>query len=327
MNKFIGYIQVACCCLWLCTSCIREDSNRDCGAYVRFVYDYNLEYIDLFHKQATRMNLYVFDENGIYVSELKDESGAFEQGYLMPLPDSFSGKKYTFVAWSGLYGESYDKSPLTPGVSTLHDLEVSISQLQTRSSGGVVSRELHPLWHGKLDEVTPKFNNSVTTVSLLKNTNTFRVLMQMLDDSPVNVDNYDFRILSANGRCNHANELLGDEQADRVEYAAYHTANDPETGAIAELNTLRLMCEKENRLVITQKTGGKVILDIPLNKYLNALRLEQYSDLPLQEYLDRADKHNIILLFKGMDADGNFISVDIQINGWMAREQDITEYL
>jgi len=45
-----------------------------------------------------------------------------------------------------------------------------------------------------------------------------------------------------------------------------------------------------------------VILDIPLNKYLNALRLQQYADIPLQEYLDRADKHGIILFFKGMDA-------------------------
>ena len=64
MNRFIGYIQVACCCLLLCASCVRDGMDEDCNSYVRFVYDYNLEYIDLFHKQATKMNLYVFDEKG-----------------------------------------------------------------------------------------------------------------------------------------------------------------------------------------------------------------------------------------------------------------------
>ena len=166
-------------------------------------------------------------------------------------------------------------------------------------------------------------NNDITTVSLLKNTKKFRIIMQMLDDSSIHVDDYDFRIISPNGRYNHENGLLGDETDEKVEYTAYHTEDDPETGAIAELNTLRLMTDTENRLVITHKSSGNVILDIPLNKYLNALRLQQYADIPLQEYLDRADKHGIILFFKGMDGNGNYISVDVQINGWLIRKQEV----
>ena len=103
MNRFIGYIQVACCCLLLCASCVRDGMDEDCNSYVRFVYDYNLEYIDLFHKQATKMNLYVFDEKGVFVTELKEESGAFAPDYLMTLPGAMAGRRYIFVAWSGLY--------------------------------------------------------------------------------------------------------------------------------------------------------------------------------------------------------------------------------
>ena len=147
--------------------------------------------------------------------------------------------------------------------------------------------------------------------------------MHMLDDSIIDVDDYDIRIVSPNGRYDHENGLLGDETDEKVEYTTYHTENDSETGAIAELNTLRLLTDKENRLVITHKPSGNVILDISLNKYLNALRLQQYSDLPLQEYLDRADKHGIILFFKGMDSNGNYISVDVQINGWLIRKQEV----
>ena len=91
MNRFIGYIQVACCCLLLCASCVRDGMDEDCNSYVRFVYDYNLEYIDLFHKQATKMNLYVFDEKGVFVTELKEESGAFAPDYLMTLPGAMAG--------------------------------------------------------------------------------------------------------------------------------------------------------------------------------------------------------------------------------------------
>lgn len=323
MRKFIGYVQIACCCLLLCTSCIKDGMDEDCNSYIRFVYDYNLEYIDLFHKQATKMNLYVFDENGRYVTELKEESGSFKQGYLMPLPESMRGKKYIAVAWSGLYGESYDNTSLIPGVSGLEDLEVSVNHLKTRAGSGTVDRELHPLWHGKQTELAPRYNNDVTTVSLLKNTNKFRIVMQRLDDDGIDVNDYDFRIVSPNGRYNHENGLLGDERDGQITYTAYYTENDPETGAIAEMNSLRLMTDKENRLIITHKTSGNVLLDISLNKYLNALRLQQYADIPLQEYLDRCDKYGIILFFKGLDGEGNYISADIEINGWMVREQEI----
>lgn len=325
MNRFIGYIQVACFCLLLCASCVRDGIDEDCNSYVRFVYDYNLEYVDLFHKQATKMNLYVFDENGVYVTELKEESGAFAPDYLMPLPESFRGKKFIVVAWSGLYDQSYDKELLTPGASTLQDMEVRVNNLKTRSGKGTVDRELHPLWHGKHTEIKPLYNNDITTVSLMKNTNTFRIVMQMLDDASIDVNDYDFRIISPNGRYNHGNELQNDEETEKVEYTVYHTENDDETGAIVELNTLRLMTVKDNRLVITHKSTGKSILDIPLNKYLNALRLEQYSGLSLQEYLDRSDKYGIVLFFKGMDSEGNYISVDMQINGWLIREQNVED--
>lgn len=323
MRKFIGYVQTACCCLLLCTSCIKDGIDEDCNSYIRFVYDYNLEYIDLFHKQATKMNLYVFDENGRYVTELKEESGSFEQGYLMPLPESMRGQKYIAVAWSGLYDESYDRTSLKPGVSTLEDLEVSVNNLKTRSVSGSVDRELHSLWHGKNSEITPQYNNDVTTVSLMKNTKKFRIVMQRLDEGTIDVNDYDFRIISPNGRYSHENGLLSDETSEQITYTAYYTANDLETGAIAEMNSLRLMTDKNNQLIITHKTTGNVLLDIPLNKYLNALKLQQYADLSLQEYLDRCDKYGIILFFKGLDDNGNYISADIEINGWLLREQEV----
>jgi hypothetical protein len=44
------------------------------------------------------MNLYVFDEKGVFVTELKEESGAFAPDYLMTLPGAMAGRRYIFVA-------------------------------------------------------------------------------------------------------------------------------------------------------------------------------------------------------------------------------------
>lgn len=328
INRNLSQIILATCSsILLLSSCIKEEIDP-CASYIRFVYNYNMSYVDLFPQQATKMNLYIFDENNIFVTELKDESGSFSKDYVIPLPANLGNKNYTFMAWSGLYNDSYDKTTLSPGQSTLEDFELKVNGLQTKSTGnGIINRELKPLWHGKLSNVSLEQNNYVKTVSLMKNTNKFRIIMQVLDDkATIDVNDYDFQISSANGTYNHNNELQGDEIEDKIDYKPYHTKNDTETGALAELNTLRLMSDKNNRLVISHKKTGNIILDIPLNKYLNALKLEQYADIPLQEYMDREDQYGIIFFFKNLNPDnGNYLSVNIQINGWYIREQDISE--
>lgn len=97
------------------------------------------------------------------MTELKEESGAFAPDYLMTLPGAMAGRRYIFVAWSGLYGESYDKVTLTPGVSTLEDLEVSVNNLKTRIGGGVVDRELLYCGMANRRRYAPQYNNDITT--------------------------------------------------------------------------------------------------------------------------------------------------------------------
>lgn len=192
MNRFIGYIQVVCCCFLLCVFCVRDGMDEDCNFYVCFVYDYNLEYIDLFYKQVIKMNLYVFDEKGVFVIELKEEFGVFVLDYLMILFGVMVGRRYIFVVWLGLYGELYDKVILIFGVFMLEDLEVSVNNLKIWIGGGVVDREFYLLWYGKQMEVFLQYNNDIIIVFLLKNMKKFCIIMQMFDDSSIYVDDYDF---------------------------------------------------------------------------------------------------------------------------------------
>lgn len=110
----------------LASSCVREEMP-ECGSYLRVVYDYNMEYVDLFHKQVTFFSLFVFDaETGVFQQEIKQAQNPFPEKYTVQIPSEMYGKKYTFVVWAGLNADSYDFPTLIPGQSVISDLKVQI---------------------------------------------------------------------------------------------------------------------------------------------------------------------------------------------------------
>lgn len=323
MDKFTRYVRYACLSVvFLLTSCVRDGADDDdCYAYVRFIYDYNMEYVDLFPKKATIIDLYIFDENGVFVKVVQDRNGSFADDFKIQLPLPFEEKTYNFVAWSGLYDQSYICPPtMTPGVSTMNDLEVQVQGFQQK----YVCDELHPLWHGVLKAKIGVQRNQVLTIELIKDTNKFRVVMQNLDGSPIDVSNYEVYLSSPNGHYNCHN-IIQDDAATPIKYDSYYTANDAQTGAITELNTMRLSTEKTNTLHINHKISGQT-LDIPLNTYINALRLQEHAYMPLQEYMDREDAYHVLIFFtpKPGGEDG-YLSADINIQPWYIRDSEVDD--
>lgn len=310
----------------LLTSCIK-DGAEFCESYIRFVYDYNMEYEDLFHKQASKINLYLFDQNGLFIRELKDDAGTnetFARGYKMLLPDGLKGTTQ-IVAWSGLSNENYQTPALTPGQSTLEDLQVSLN----KQKDNIHNTELPSLWHSQLVETSApniNYSNDTITMSLVKNTNNIRIVLQALDnDLTVDIENFEVELQSVNGSYDHLNNTV---DQNTWTYLPHVKKNDEGTGAaIAELSTLRLLADRENRLTVSYKPANKVVLDIDLNKYLNALRLEKYSDMPLQEYLDRESEYGIIIFLTKTEGSkpetGSWVSAAIQINEWYIRYQEV----
>ena len=64
-----------------CNTIYDDQSECPRGVSLRFVYDYNMEYVNSFHKKVHCVDVYVFDENGKYVDNwmetgdvLKDEN-------------------------------------------------------------------------------------------------------------------------------------------------------------------------------------------------------------------------------------------------------------
>ena len=110
--------------LFSCTSI--DETLPECQLYVRFRYDYNMEFADAFHAQVDKVELYVFDKNGKYLFKQAEEGSALSTGnYLMEV--ELPVGQYQFMAWAGAR-DSYDITSLTPGVSTLTDLKLKLKR-------------------------------------------------------------------------------------------------------------------------------------------------------------------------------------------------------
>jgi hypothetical protein len=319
----------------LLASCVKE-GGEVCESYLRVVYSYNMEYKDLFDRQASFFDLFVFDaETGLFDREIRVE-GPFAENYRMKIPADMQGRKYHFVLWAGLHFDSYDfphhsdrteLDGMIPGVSTMEDLLVHVKGHSEQKVDRV--DHLEPLWHGILRDVEyPAGERHTVVMPLVKNTNTFRVVLQTLDAvqsraeaEPIDIDDFDVRIYSANGRYNHLNSVL-DDHGRHIEYLPHYTGNDPEAGGIAELSTMRLMDSRANNLMLSDKASGNTILNLDLNVYLNALKFQQWLDMPLQEYMDREDKYAVLILLQKEAGEG-WVAASIEINGWLLRVHNV----
>ena len=84
---------------------------------------------------------------------------------------------------------------------------------------------------------------------------------------------------------------------------------------LGELSTLRLKEEKRSSFVVRNEETNTDIFNIDLVKYLNLMRLDEYSSMPIDEYLDRQNSYQIILLI-GKDSSGKEVMLSLQINKW-----------
>lgn len=108
------------------------DDQSDCprGISLRFVYDYNMEFANSFHKQAHCLNVYVFDKDGHYLDNwvetsdvLKDENWRMQR--------KLDEGSYTLIAYAGLCcGETSFTAPQlqTRAVSRREEVSVSSSR-------------------------------------------------------------------------------------------------------------------------------------------------------------------------------------------------------
>lgn len=329
VNKFYHSIVaaafIAAAAIGLNSCSVINDDLDPCpeGVVLRFVYDYNMEFANAFPAQVDCLTLLVFDQSGNYIKTITETSSVLaDENWRMTI-DLPSGKTYRFVAYGGLECEKSSFHFVDqPAVgSNYSSLEVAMNDNCIDADPGV---NLHALFYGNLDLTVPAGATTYTegTVKMIRDTNSIRILLQNVDYSPVNPDDFNFEITADNTLMGCDNAVIPTPEG--ITYSPWSVGqnsvgtdedNDKVTVAYAEFSVARLIEGAPVRLNITNNTQGNSVLSIPLINYLLLLKSDHYKNMDSQEYLDRENHWDIILFLN----EGRWVDTHIIINDWVVR--------
>lgn len=310
------------------TSCIHEDIEN-CGITINFDYSYNIRQTNNFGPEVEKAGVWIFDKNGVFVSQYEEEGDHIQNDYVMRIP-LLSPGEYTLVGWARGRTRNSELANfrfplLTPGSSVIDDLNPRLQR-----ENDVCNTELNSLLNG-VYHLDLRNNESVhCTINMLKCINKLRIILKPYrDEKQLDVENFGFRVEGGSGWLNYRAERYQD---DAVIYIPYYTENlhdsqmnRPEeqedgNGAFAELNTSRIFNGTDPRLRISSKLTGKELLDLDLTRLLTQQAIGEHNDLwDNQEYLDRQDVFTITFFVD----DETFMLGRILVNGWVVSMKDI----
>lgn len=289
--------------LFSCTSI--DETLPECRLYVRFRYDYNMEFSDAFASQVNRVDVFVFDKDGTFVIKKSEQGETLGGSYRMPLP--LPAGEYRIAAWAGM-SDDFEMPEPVAGKTTLEELTVRMK----REESLVHNKALNLLWYGGVQAVSFTGRQEQTeTVSLIKDTNKFRFILQKSGPGEeLDINDCLFEIRADNGYYDWNNDLLDD---DMISYRPYYLEKVEDVGIVVEMNTMRLLEHKKVYLTLTRKSDGKELMRIDLIPYLLLTKMEGHN-IPAQEYLDRQSEYAIVFFYNPELL--NFLSTKIVINGW-----------
>lgn len=290
--------------LFSCTSI--DETLPECRLYVRFRYDYNMEFSDAFASQVNRVDVFVFDKDGTFIMKKSEQGETLGGGsYRMPLP--LPAGEYRIAAWAGM-SDDFEMPEPVAGKTTLEELTVRMK----REESLVHNKALNPLWYGGVQAVSFTGRQEQTeTVSLIKDTNKFRFILQKSGPGEeLDINDCLFEIRADNGYYDWNNDLLDD---DMISYRPYYLEKVEDVGIVVEMNTMRLLEHKKVYLTLTRKSDGKELMKVDLIPYLLLTKMEGHN-IPTQEYLDRQSEYAIVFFYNPELL--NFLSTKIVINGW-----------
>ena len=351
---------------WLCitalsasvfTSCeMMKEDRDDCpvGLYLNFEYNYNLERADMFNDHVGSVDVYVFDEEGKYVTcqsetNVGDYRPLADPAYLMHMNLIPGRYKFIVLAGQNAYADQLESGRAHFVRSELNvgdDMTALNIKLDTQADGNNMllvdnhGLPLDTLWHGMETTAVEVFPEKPTyhTISLMRDTKKINVTLRELDDPTVmDIANYDMTITD------HNNHLLWDNslnETNPVVYTPHATWNtDDRTPAFdpngdpletvgkighADFMTSRILyhdnAAEDGILSVVNKTTGMEVIHVNLPDLLSRLRnSEEIYRYSAQEFLDRGYDYQLDFFLKGDKL--AYVNISISILGWSKRIQ------
>lgn len=336
-----------------CSSIFDDLEPCSSGVDLKFVYDYNIDRADMFPDHVGAVTVYVFDEQGNYISSKEELNTPEEKPLAEPLYSmhlDLEPGTYSFIALAHQRGydeclsnpgAKYRRSAMSPTRSTASDLTVTLDR-----EGGVVKHagmHLDTLWHGMSAEplTVRDMEAASQTISLMRDTKNLTISLHNLDNpADMDIDEFEIAITNDNGKIGHDNTLLDDETLTYTPYALWNTSfatkgeegdqNDRlERTAHAALAFNRIMhypdAADNNRnalLTITNRTTGKTVARINLPDCLAQGRgAFEYLHYSPQEFLDREHDYKLDFFIRGDK--WQYAELSISILSWSKRIQNL----
>ncbi len=305
-----------------CENNLIYEGEGDCGTYynIMFKYDYNMKYADAFSKEVKSIALFVFDTNDTLVKSVTvaNEATISADGFSIPL--ELPAGDYQLLAWAGLMNEeSFDLlANAVEGKTKKQELQVKLN-----STNGASDKDLKPLFHGSMPlSVTDEPGTYNQTMSLVKNTNVIRILLQQSSDTIV-AEKFRFEITADNGQLNYNNSVVAGNNilytpwsisSGTADTASLNsTRADGVSVVVAELTINRMIDGQSPILTIWNNEENTKVLSIPIADYALLVKGYYNSQMAAQEYLDRQDEYNMTFF---LDEDGSWLSASIIVNSW-----------
>ena len=323
-------LMLATLLLALSTSSCKEgfiyEGEGDCGTYynIEFKYDYNMKFADAFANEVKSVSLYVFGENDTLVECVTITDAEQLQSANFSIPLELESGKYELVAWAGLMGEeSFDLlADVEVGKTKREELQVAIKSTNDKR----VESDLKPLYHGAMTlDYTSEPGTYTETMSLTKDTNVVRIVLQQMSDSVV-AEKFSYEITADNGLLAWNNDVISSGTLTYApwsvttgtadvgpDYGTNATRADQVSVAVAEFTVNRMIDGKSPILTIYNLEEGEPVLSIPVADYALLVKGNYNRQMSNQEYLDRQDEYNMTFF---LDEDGDWLSASIIVNSW-----------
>lgn len=243
--------------------------------------------------QDPLLAVFIFDDKGIFISQINDSLSRVNDDYIMELP--YQKGSYQFVTWAGYNEDHYQLSARVVGQTRINDFYLFLK----REEDNRIVTPPQLLYHGIHDMVKIKEGEkNIVWIDLKQITNHIRVIAYNLNENKTNF----IYIEDNNGKYGYDSHFAAD---DKISYIpAYSNPVDNLSRMnplIADFTVMKLDKNRAPRLKIADETG--------LVRYDENLIGKLLSKNPSINF-DYDHDFTIEISFD------NYIPVSIKINGW-----------
>ena len=309
-------------CALTFSTCLKE-SFYDCPESIRVYFSFDNRTGEDQSKNIDQMNLYVFDSNGFFLYEYRDNSVNFNNEYYIDCSDLYPGK-FRFIAWAGKNENSYTTNPeiFVRNKTTFQEAFLMLNH--TNDDYVYVSEVIHPLFYSVLPATVTKIKEQYFEMPLELMTNTINISTIGL---PSDNNEYLFEIDDDDDSYQFDGSIGSSEMkglnGGEVRYVSPCRKNEMNQ-IRSSINILRLSMNRNSpQMQIYNKATGDPLY--PYNgQTCSLIDLIKRANPDID--FENTYTYDIVLNFGGgSGGDGND-GLSITINGWEVREQEDNLY-